>query len=299
MPAREDALSDGPAHPTNPFDYGQTLADLWALGGRAMLQAQQSAGRVFAEGLKGAATGALPAPPASSADMAGLTRAGQAMAELWTQAVEVSGALAAKLPAGGEADTPAAAALRNMLDPKTWLSAGGMGMEQAVGRMAEGPQLADLFDVERRCARVLQAWLDLRRRSLEHNAVVMEAWLRAGKQFSEELAGRASADNQAPGSRAALQLWTDTANRALLETQRSERFLQTQAALIRAGTELRVAQRELAEYYGERFGFPTRTELDDVHRTVTELRREVRALRRRARAADTPGHAGTPEATGA
>ena len=103
-------------------------------------------------------------------------------------------------------------------------------------------------------------------------------------------------------------MWTDTAKRVLLEAQRSERFLQTQVAQIRASTELRVAQRDLVEYYGERFGFPTRTELDDVHRTVTELRREVRALRRRMRTgADTKpipagassnAAAGTPETTG-
>jgi len=28
------------------------------------------------------------------------------------------------------------------------------------------------------------------------------------------------------------------------------------------------------------FGYPTREELDDVHRTVTDLRRELRALQR-------------------
>jgi polyhydroxyalkanoate synthase subunit PhaE len=82
-----------------------------------------------------------------------------------------------------------------------------------------------------------------------------------------------------------LALWTDTANRQLLETQRSEPFLQTQAAMIRASTELRLAQQELVEHFGRQFGFPTRTELDDVHRTVTELRREMRTMRREQRMA--------------
>ncbi len=80
-----------------------------------------------------------------------------------------------------------------------------------------------------------------------------------------------------------LALWTETANRQLLETQRSEPFLATQAAMIRASTELRMAQQELVEHFGRQFGFPTRTELDDVHRTVTELRREVRAMQREQR----------------
>jgi hypothetical protein len=50
--------------------------------------------------------------------------------------------------------------------------------------------------------------------------------------------------------------------------------------MIRATTELRIAQQELVEHFGKQYGFPTRTELDDVHRTVTELRRELRAIRR-------------------
>ena len=53
--------------------------------------------------------------------------------------------------------------------------------------------------------------------------------------------------------------------------------------MIRATTELRMAQQELVEHFGKQYGFPTRTELDDVHRTVTELRRELRAMRREQR----------------
>ena len=36
-------------------------------------------------------------------------------------------------------------------------------------------------------------------------------------------------------------------------------------------------------FYSEMFGYPTREELDDVHRVVTELRREVRKLQRASR----------------
>ena len=82
-----------------------------------------------------------------------------------------------------------------------------------------------------------------------------------------------------------LALWTETTNRVLLATQRSEPFLKTQAAMIRAGTELRLAQQQVAERWAESFGLPTRTEIDDVHRTLTELRRELRALKRQGRPA--------------
>ena len=90
----------------------------------------------------------------------------------------------------------------------------------------------------------------------------------------------AKPDDTVRGADATLHLWTETANRVLLEMQRSEAFLEAQARMIRASTELRMAQHDLVEFYGERYGFPTRRELDDVHKTVTELRRELRALRR-------------------
>jgi hypothetical protein len=72
----------------------------------------------------------------------------------------------------------------------------------------------------------------------------------------------------------------ETANTALLETQRSDKYLESQREILKASTQLRLAQQALAAFYSEMFGYPTRAELDDVHRTVTELRRELRALQR-------------------
>jgi class III poly(R)-hydroxyalkanoic acid synthase PhaE subunit len=170
-----------------------------------------------------------------------------------------------------------------MVDPRAWIRGGAGEMDDMLGRMAEGPRFADLWEAERRYTGVLQAWMNLRRRGLEHNAVVLEAWLQAGRRFIEQLASRTDPNSTTPDAKAALNLWTETANRQLLETQRSEPFLQTQAAMIRATSDLRIAQQELVEHFGKQYGFPTRTELDDVHRTVTELRREVRAMQRERR----------------
>src|SRR3712207_3299066 len=75
-------------------------------------------------------------------------------------------------------------------------------------------------------------------------------------------------------------MWGETANTVFLEMQRSDAFLSTQRELLKASTDLRLAQRSVAEFYSEMFGYPTRAELDDVHRAVTELRRELRIMKR-------------------
>ena len=124
----------------------------------------------------------------------------------------------------------------------------------------------------------------------DYSKPVADFWTAQGQAFmvAQQQAGKALAEGmqtgasgpEAPDVKAVFALWAETANRQLLETQRSEPFLATQAAMIRASTELRLAQQELVEHFGRQYGFPTRTELDDVHRTVTELRREIRAMRR-------------------
>lgn len=272
----------------NPFDYSKPVADFWTAQGHALMKAQQQAGQALAEGVQAMATGTLPnlpeLPTDLSAGIADLASAGQSVMEMWSAATAMYGRLATTVPAAAGGDTTVEATFRKMIDPRSWMAGTGE-IDDVLGHMAEGPRFADLWEVERRYARVLQAWMNVRRRGLEHSVVVLEAWLQAGRRFTEEMAGRAGTGVPTPDPKATLALWTETANRQLLETQRSETFLQTQAAMIRASTELRLAQQELVEHFGRQFGFPTRTELDDVHRTVTELRREMRAMRREQRMA--------------
>ena len=271
----------------NPLDYAKSFTDFWTAQGQALKKAQEQVGHAFADNMQTVASGTLPRLPSMptdlSAGIADMTRAGQSVIETLSTATAMCSELATAFPATG-GDTTVDVTFRKIIDPRSWMAGTGE-MDDVLGRMAEGPRFADLWEVERRYARVLQAWMNLRRRGFEHNTVVLEAWLRAARRFTEQLAGRTNADTRAPGmqaldTKAALALWTETANRELLETQRSEPFLQTQAALIRTTTELRMAQQELVEHFGKQYSFPTRTELDDVHRAVTELRREMRILRR-------------------
>ena len=156
----------------------------------------------------------------------------------------------------------------------------------------QGPRLADMWNTERQMLAVFNAWTALRRRSLEHNTVMLEAWLQAAGKFAKNLNEKADRMEALGSWRELLALWVETANTALLETQRSEAYLKSQRKILMASTDLRLAQQEIATFYSEMFGYPTREELDDVHRTVTELRRELRALQRMGRQApvkrDTP-----------
>jgi polyhydroxyalkanoate synthase subunit PhaE len=178
--------------------------------------------------------------------------------------------------------------LGKVFDPRAWFAGIG-GMDEALQRMAEGPRLADLWDTERKTLSLVNAWTALRQRNLEHNTVMLEAWLQAAGAFAKTLNDKVDRHETLGSWREILALWVETANAALLETQRSEAYLKSQREILKASTDLRLAQQEVAAFYSEMFGYPTRAEVDEVHRTVTELRRELRALQRaRASAGGNP-----------
>ena len=262
------------------FEYGKALSDFWTLGGKALLSSQENAMRAFTGNMEKLASSTREKPNLQI-ETADLAVAGQAFMALWTSAAELSAALNAKLPLDAKDEAAAAVVFRKMFDPRAWMSGTGE-LDDMLQRMAEGPRFADLWETERKFARVFQAWIGLRRASLEHTTVVLEAWIKAANSFAEQLAAMKK-DGKVRTAKETLSLWVDLANQRLLETQSSERFLHTQSAVLKASTDLRFAQREVTEYYGAMFGFPTRTELDDVHRTLTELKRELRALRRELR----------------
>ena len=267
----------------NPFDAMQNLADLWNKGGKAYLTAQQGLFTGMADTMaKAAGLGDKASFQAFAPDTQGFEAARQDFAKLWSSASELSSALTRNLKAD-QANPQVAAMLAKIVDPRGWLGATNE-VDQTLQRMAEGPQLADLWNTERKFIAVFNAWTAMRRHSLEHNKVVLEAWMKAAGAFAKLLNERADKGEALESWRAVLALWVETANEVLLETQRSEAFLSTQRDLVKASSELRLAQQDLAEFYSEMFGYPTRTELDDVHRTVTELRRELRAFKRESRA---------------
>jgi polyhydroxyalkanoate synthase subunit PhaE len=236
----------------------------------------------MAESMKVSADGHPPGFP-GLAGSGELAAANAAFTQLWSSASELSATITKGVQAGEKPDPLVAEMLGRIFDPGVWFSAGNM--DEALQRLAEGPRLADLWDVERKFLGVFNAWVALRRRSLEHNTVMLEAWMRAAGAFAKRLNEMADASQSIESPRKLLTLWVETANDVMLETQRSEPFLNTQREILTASTELRLAQQEVAAFYSEMFGYPTRTELDDVHKTVTELRRELRALKRQMRAA--------------
>ena len=65
-----------------------------------------------------------------------------------------------------------------------------------------------------------------------------------------------------------------------LEAFRTERYTLAQGKFLNANMEYRISQRRIMEEYMEAFDMPTRSEIDEAHRRIYELRKEVKGLKK-------------------
>ena len=174
---------------------------------------------------------------------------------------------------------------------------GGGAVDDALRRMTEGPRLADVGACERLVATVTQRWLSVQRSARESESVLAAAWAQANTRFVEKLTTRAGTRTDIPDAKATLELWLETANEVLLETHRSPKFLDAQRQLLRSGMDFMLAERALVEAFAEPAGLPTRTEIDEIHRSVHDLKRRVRRCNEHHRQRRRTGHRRSPRTT--
>jgi polyhydroxyalkanoate synthase subunit PhaE len=260
----------------------QTFGDMWARSSQAFFEGQQ---KWFGDLAKTALGGQK---PGFEPDTSGFKAAHEAYSTALANAMNVSSALMKSFgAANGASSEPETSFLPKIFDPQAWW-ASTPDFDASIARFQQAPQLADVGHIERKFAAVYSSMMALRQRSLEHQMIMTNAWTRAANTFMTRVGGDAKAFT---GSwRDLMSRWIQIANDELIATQRNEEYLSSQRNLLKASTDLRLAQQELAGLYGGMFGMPTRAEIDDVHKTVTSLRREVRALKRALKPVREHGH---------
>lgn len=196
----------------------------------------------------------------------------------WMKAAEnwVGGPAKAAAP---EADGDySAQALAYLLNPTTFMRSGFEMMDSVFRKLVNGPEFADIGMLEKKLLKTGQDWQAYRDASHRFQEVIASAWLRAYQHFSDEFFDGMKDENI--GSEEILQRWLKIADEELVKTLRSPEFLDAQRELFATGTAYKLKYREFAEMWCESHTIPTRTEVDDLHKIIHELRREVRALKR-------------------
>jgi class III poly(R)-hydroxyalkanoic acid synthase PhaE subunit len=109
--------------------------------------------------------------------------------------------------------------------------------------------------------------------------------------------GLAQTGQPVENQRQLIDLWVEVADARFLDLFHSDRYAAVQSKLLNVGMALRGQQRELAEVWLRVNDLPTQRDLDEAHRNIYELRKEVKLLKKALQAAEqTPTPAPEPKA---
>ena len=91
-------------------------------------------------------------------------------------------------------------------------------------------------------------------------------------------------------------LWIEAAEESYADVALSDQFREVYGGFANAHMRLRAALQQEVEQVSERFGMPTRSEMDAAHRRIAELERAVRRMLRGAQAKPAAASAPKPDA---
>ncbi len=98
------------------------------------------------------------------------------------------------------------------------------------------------------------------------------------KELGRKLAPKLQSGGMPGSMKEIYDNWVESAESAYNSAAHGAAFMQAQAEVSNALSELRVAQREMLEEWGKQFDLPTRAEINSLHQQVKQLTEAVRKL---------------------
>ncbi|MBN2044694.1 MAG: class III poly(R)-hydroxyalkanoic acid synthase subunit PhaE [Anaerolineales bacterium] len=147
-------------------------------------------------------------------------------------------------------------------------------------RLVASPGLGMTREFNEKFQSGFDAWVSWQLATLEYQGVVGELWEQAFKQFQEDLITLAEKDQKIETLRDFVLLWTRGAEQVFTEGFQTERYVLAQGQMLNAAMAYRVHERQIIEVFLNLYDLPTRSELDETHRRIYQLRKEVKALKK-------------------
>lgn len=152
--------------------------------------------------------------------------------------------------------------------------------QETFARLVTSPGLGMTREFNEKFQLGFDAWISWQLATMEYQGVVGEIWEQAFQQFQEDLISLAEKDEKIETLRDFVLLWTRGAEKVFTEAFQTERYVLAQGQMLNAAMAYRVHEREIIEVFLNLYDLPTRSELDETHRRIYELRKEVKSLKK-------------------
>jgi class III poly(R)-hydroxyalkanoic acid synthase PhaE subunit len=152
--------------------------------------------------------------------------------------------------------------------------------QQSLARLVGSPNLGISREFNEKLQLGFDAWVSWQLATMEYQGVLSDIWDQAFDGFKETLLSMAEKGEKVETLRDFVLLWTRGAEKVFTEAFRTETYVLAQGKMLNAGMAYRIRERKIIEEYLKLYDLPTRSELDETHRRIYELRKEVKALKK-------------------
>ncbi len=152
--------------------------------------------------------------------------------------------------------------------------------QRSLGGFVKAPGLGQNRELNAKLMDGFDAWTKLYKASLDYQVVISDVQIRSFDALMKKLVALAEKGQKVENWRDFQGLWSQVADDVFAEAFKSEDNLKLRGNFINALNAYRVYQQELMELSMKMLNVPSRSEVDEIHQSIYELKKEVKALKK-------------------
>ncbi len=152
--------------------------------------------------------------------------------------------------------------------------------EKTFGSFLQSPTLGYTREFNHLLLGGFDSWINFYKASFDYQLVLLNVWAKAFDELMRELAASEEKSRTIQNWRQFLQVWSSLFDRVFAETFRSQDTVEIQGKFLNAALSYRLHQQQLMEVFLKMNDLPTRSEVDEVHRSIYEMRKEIKSLKK-------------------
>jgi class III poly(R)-hydroxyalkanoic acid synthase PhaE subunit len=151
--------------------------------------------------------------------------------------------------------------------------------QQTLARLVASPGLGMTREFNEKFQLGFDAWVSWQLATVEYQGLLSQIWDQAIQGFQEDIVTLAEKGQKIESLRDFVLLWTRGAEDVFTQAFRTEDYVLAQGQMLNAAMAYRLREREIIEVFLKLYDLPTRSELDETHRRIYELRKGSKKLR--------------------
>jgi class III poly(R)-hydroxyalkanoic acid synthase PhaE subunit len=152
--------------------------------------------------------------------------------------------------------------------------------EESFGSLMQSPLLGPSREFNGKLLRNFDAWSKLYRATLDYQVVLTTVQTRSFERLMQELVTMAEQGKTVKDWKEFQQIWSRVADDVFEQAFCDENNLKVRGRFLNALNTYRIHQQDLMELWMKNFNIPSRNEVDEVHRSLYELRKEMKQLKK-------------------